>query len=220
MKRLSTIKFFGILLAGMALGFAAATAVSFWGKPNSPQFYGALSASLIAAAGLIFNSIYNDFSIRRRDAEATTREKTAAAIDLHFWLDHCATELDFIASALARLHKKLTSENKPTIDFSLEQFKEMLSSHFYEELLDRAKAASKLPPEMAGFIASKIYEAHTTADRIFGMNHASERFLPPTEQVDQYAKLVYMQKDKLKHANSLLGEYLIQIRALPRFPAD
>jgi hypothetical protein len=222
MKRLSSasIKIVAVSFASVAAGFAIATLVKFQGTDNSPQFYGAFAASLVAAIALIGGAFFNDSLSRSREEETRTRDRIAGAIDLHFWMDHCAAELDFIASALARLHAKLVSENKSAVDFSLNQFKDMISSHFYDELLDRAKSASKLPPEIAGFVTSEIYKAFTTADRILGLNHASEKFLPSTQQIDQYAKLVSMQKEKLKRTNSLVGEYLIQIGALPRFPDE
>ncbi|MBV9550026.1 MAG: hypothetical protein JO256_10185 [Alphaproteobacteria bacterium] len=217
MKLNSAVKLVGALLAGAAIGFALATALIFKNTANSPQFFGALAASLVAAAGLVFTTFYNDFSVRNREFEARNREKTAAAIDLHFWLSHCVAELDFISGALDLLHLKLTSENKGAIDYHLDQFKEVLSSHFYGELLERAKSSSILPPEIAGYVAEKLYETYTTADRNLAMRHASPGFVPTTDQVAQYAKLISMQKERLQRANSLLGEYLIEIHALPKF---
>jgi hypothetical protein len=218
MKWSSAVKPIGALLAGMAIGFAIATALIFKDRANSPQFFGALAASLVAAAGLVFTAFYNDFSVRHREAEARNRERIAATIDLHFWLGHCVAELDFISGALDRLYAKLASENKGTIEYPFNQFKEVLSSHFYGELLERAKSSSTLPPEIAGYVAEKLYEAYTTADRNLAMRHASPGFVPTTEHVAQYAKLISMQKERLRKANGLLGEYLIRIRALPKFP--
>lgn len=220
MKRFSPIKTLGTLLAGMAAGFALAISFTFWGSDGSPQFYGALTASLVAAATLIFGAFYNDFLARKREEDARIRERTAAAIDLHFWLAHCAEEFDFIVGALKRLQTKLVQGNKTAIDFSMEQFKEIISSHFYKELLDRATAASKLPPEMAGYIAGQIYKVFTTVDRMYALKHASDEFLPTTEQIGQYISLTVLQKEKLQRASGLLEEYLIDIHALPRFPKD
>ena len=220
MGRFNLIKALGALLAGAAIGFALATALTFWKSNNSPQFFGALTASLIAAAALVFGAFCNDFLARKRDEDARIRERIAAAIDLHFWLEHCAEELNFIASALERLQKRLIQGNKSTIDISIDQFKEVIASHFYNELLDRAKEASMLPPEMAGFIAAEIYKVFTTFDRLYSFKHASDKFLPSTDQVGQYAAVTISHKEKLQRASILLEQYLIDIRALPRLPKN
>ena len=127
-------------------------------------------------------------------------------------------ELDFIAGALTKLHTKLVSENKIAIGISPDQFKQIISSHFYDELLERAKSASKLTPEIAAYVAGAIYNAFTSVDRILVMRQASDQFVPTNDQVLQYAEIIRAQKTKLERANSLIGEYLIYIGVLPEFP--
>ena len=64
-----------------AIGFAAALPLVIWGSGKYPEFYGAFTAAIIAAAALIFGSFYQDSLTREREGLLLQQAKIAEAID-------------------------------------------------------------------------------------------------------------------------------------------
>jgi hypothetical protein len=217
-NRLLTLKYLALGTACAALGFAAAFSLIFQSSEESPEFYGAFTAALIAGATLIFAAYYRDNLERKRDERLIARERMVEAIDLYFWLEHCDGELEFIAEALIRIRDQLALENKTTINISTDQFLEIISSHFYGELLERAKTAAKLPPEIAGLITGDLYKTFTIVDRIFILRHASDTYRPSIERFEKYVFVINRRREILQRAAKFIGEYLVKEGALPRFP--
>jgi hypothetical protein len=208
---MTQFKSFGRIVACgtcLALGFAAALPLVAVGSGKETEFYGAFAAAIVAAAALILRAYYQDRLERQRIASQRERDRAAEAIDLCFWLDHAASELEFIAEILERLRNKFASENKNQIDMPAEQFREVISSHFFEELLTRAKVASQLPQEIAGTITRDIYETFTAVDRVFRLRGASGDFRPSLEKIDNYFIILDRRIEKLRSASIVIKEHL------------
>jgi len=217
-QRLPSIKNVAVCSAGLAIGYAIGTLLPL-DSESAPEFYGAFSAAFIAAAGLIFVTYFSDSLTNKRDEKLRADDRKSEAIDLCFWLEHCDHELEFVESALTRIREKLSLEGKTAVPIPLNQFKEVISSHFYGELLERAKAASRLTPEIAGLVAGDLYKTFTVVDRLFLLRQATSDYQPSVETIDQYIFVIGRRRKTLQDNARLLGEYLIQAKALPRFPS-
>ena len=183
---------------------------------NAPEFYGAFTAALVAAAALIFGAYYQDHLARLKDEKARTEERTAESIELCFWLDHCDSELEFILKVLTRMKERLSNSGRK-IDMPLDQFREVISSHFFDGLLQRVRAASRLNPEIAAFVTSEIYRTYTTVDRIFRLRGASEDFRPTLEDLEKYIFVLSRRRAKLQTAARLIEAQLVENGALPKY---
>lgn len=206
-------------LACAALGFAAALPIVVFGSDKSPEFYGAFAAAIIAAAALLLGSFYQDNLTRERDEKLLQQTRNAEAIDLCFWLRHCDGELEFIESALKRMRDNLKSQGKLSLEMPLERFRGIIAPHFHEELLEKAKIASKLTPEMAGLVAGDLYKTFIVADRIFLLRQATDDYQPSLEAIEKYVLVIGRRREVLRRDALLIEEFLVGKGALPRFPA-
>jgi hypothetical protein len=216
----SSKSFTNLVLYGAfaAAGFAAAILFVVPNGDKAPEFFGAFAAAIIAGVTLILGTFYQDNLTWRRDQKMRERDRNAEAIDLLFWLSHCDFELEFIASALGRIKEKLASENKNAIELPVDTFREIISPNFFGELLERAKAASKLPPEIAGLIAGDLYKTFTIVDRVFMLRQAVADYRPSIEAMEKYIFVVNRRKEKLQDDARLIEAHLVGKGALPKFP--
>lgn len=201
----------------LALGFSTATALTFWHSDKWPAFFGTLTAALIAGIVLIFGHYYQDQLARKRDRDALMRQRDVEAIDMCFWLQHCDHELEFIEGALSHIRDRLQSEEKPSLEIPLETFREVITPAFYRDLLDRAKAAAKLAPEISGLISSDLYKTFTTSDRIFLLRQAPSDYRPSLEAIEKYIFILGRRRSALQEDAKLIEAYLINKGTLPDY---
>ncbi len=173
-------------LTAAAVCIAAAIPFALWGTGKAPEFYGAFTAAIVAAIAVVVGAFYQSDLTRRRDDALRRQDQIAEAIDLRLWLEHAADELDFIVSILDRTIRQMTSDDKFQVDMSLDQFREVISPKFSDDLLARARAATRLPPGLAGQIARTLYKTFHTADRVLLLRGASEDYRPEKDQLEKY----------------------------------
>ena len=196
------------------LGFAASFPLVVWQSDKAPEFYGAFYAAIIAAAALLFGTYFQDNLAKRRDEDQRTKDRIANALGLRFWLSHSVHELEFIAGVLERMKSRMTSQGTSNISMPLDQFREGVTSQFFDELLPRAKQAALLPPNIAGQITRDIYETFTATDRIFRLRGASSDFRPSADDIEQYLFLLNVRTAKFRRAADLVEEYLVGVGAM------
>lgn len=138
----------------MGLAFAAVASVVvipllLWGSDRAPGYFGAFTAAIVAAIAVVLGAFYQADLVRRRDEDLRRRSQIAETIDLYFWLGHASREMEFVAGLLEKMHTQLIDGNIAQVRMPVEQFREMVSAHFMEELLSRAQVASRLPFDIA-----------------------------------------------------------------------
>jgi hypothetical protein len=220
MRNVLTANNLAIGVTCLVIGYSAATVLTFWHSDTWPEFFGTLTAASVAAIALIFGHYYQDRLARNRDREALTKARHAEAVDLCFWLRHCDYELEFIETALIRIQDKLKSDGKSSLAVSTETFRQIVTPNFHSDLLDRAKAASKLTPEISGLISADLYKTFTVADRIFLLKQAARDYQPTVEAIEKYIFVLGRRRAVLRDDAKLIEEYLIGKGALPRFPEE
>lgn len=204
--------------ASAALGFAAAFFFAAPGIDKAPEFFGAFAAAIIAAAALIIATFYQNDLNRRRDQDARDRDRTASAIDLCFWLNHCDYELEFIANTLAGIQEHLMAQGQTHSSLPMETFRTVISPRFFDDLIKRAKQAAELPAEIAGAITRDLYKTSTISDRIFLLNHAASDFRPSLKHIEEYIFLINLRREALQKGARAIAAYLMEAKALPDFP--
>ncbi|MEI9991866.1 MAG: hypothetical protein WDM86_17745 [Rhizomicrobium sp.] len=210
--------FIGSTLA--ALCVAAAIPIALWGSDKAPEFYGAFTAAIVAAVAVVLGAYYQDELTRRRDDILRKQDATAEAIDLCFWLEHAANEVEFIANLLAKTREHLVADDASRLEMPIEQFREVMSAKFFAELLPRAKMAAHLPAEIAGTVVQAIYRTFHVADRILMLRGASNGFHPTLEQIDSYLLILDRRSKKLHEAATLIEDHLNGIGALNSIGGD
>lgn len=200
-------------IAGAMLGFPLAFAVTFWNSTSSAEFFGAFAAAFIAAAALILGAFNQDYIERKREDDFRQQKQTADALDLCFWLDHAAQELDNILKLVREMRDTLVVDEKANLEMPLEQFREVVTAQFLKELPQRAKAASQLPPKLASIVSRDLYRAYALADRILFLRGASSAFKPSINALNSYVMLIDHQKGKFRRSTLLVEEYLIGVGA-------
>jgi hypothetical protein len=220
MRNVPTTNSLAIAVACLAVGFSAAIVLTFWYSDKWPEFFGTLTAASVAGAALIFGHYYQDRLARNRDWDTLAKAREADAIDLCFWLRHCDYELEFIETALIRTQDKLKSDGQSSLAVPVEIFREIITPNFHRDLLERAKAASTLTPEISGLISGDLYKTFTVADRIFLLRQAASDYQPTLEAIEKYIFVLGRRRKALREDAKLIEEYLIGKGALPRFPEE
>jgi hypothetical protein len=203
------------LLRGAAIGgvCAAGTAVIaipilLWGSERAPEFYGAFTAAIVAAVAVVLGAYYQAFLVRRRDDELRKHEQFAEATDLCYWLDHAAVEMDFIANVLLGIGQHLSQEGQSTLDWPPDRYSEVVTSQFMNDLLARARAASRLPKEIAGPVAQVLYRSFTAIDRVHRLRGVPDAFRATADHVAKHEELARFEADRLRAARRLLEAHI------------
>ena len=147
-----------------AAGIAAMIPFFVGGSDKAPQFYGAFTAAIVAAIAVVLGAHYQAELTRRRDDEVARRVEIAEATDLFFWLEHAIGEMTFIADLLQSFHDQLGEDD--VLKMPMEQYREVASSRFMEELRERAKSAARLSPVLAVAVAPTLYKTFLAVDRV------------------------------------------------------
>jgi hypothetical protein len=205
------------LVAGLALatlGLAGAVPIVFRGVSGAPEFYGAFTAAIVAAIAVVLGAYYQSELTRRRDDALLKQERITEAIDLCYWLNHASSEMEFIALILAQTRTWLTENGKTQVEMPLSQFREVVSSKFFEELLPKAKAAARLPAEISAMVSREIYSTFQAADRILLLRGASDSFRPTVDQLDKYLVVANRRCERLRDAFQAIEKWLVREGAI------
>jgi hypothetical protein len=194
--------------ACLALGFACAFPIAFWGTAKAPEFYAALTTALITAVALLLGYAYQAALGKRREDEARRRKEVGEAIELYYWLEHSINEMGFIEDVLVRMRDRATEDKESRIKLPADQFKEIISSKIFPELLARAKLASQLPPAISASVTRAIYGTFTISDRIFMLRGAGADFLPSVEDLEKFIVISQTRQRKLQSAADTVREHL------------
>lgn len=186
MGKPSLISKFSTIALGVAVGFAAAIAILSWGTAKAAEFYGAFTAAIVAAVAVILGAYYQAELTRQRDKEIRLEEQAASALDLLYWLEHAIAELNFIVQLLVEVGEDFRAGKLDDKELPIEQFREMVSANFMNELLVRAKETTRLPPSIAQPVTKILYRTFTTADRVYHLRGGVEPFRPGQEKIDRY----------------------------------
>lgn len=205
-----------IAVVCFAAGFSAAIAWNIEYSGKSPEFYGALVAALVAASALIFGNYYRALLEQRRDNHLRRTEQLSEALDLRFWLNHAVHELEFVRDILVNLQAELTAKGKTQTEMPFDQFREVISAQFFNELTAKARAASHLPFAMAGKVTKELYNTFTATDRIFRLRGASEKYRPSTEDLGQYIDILNSRIKRLAESGDSIEDHLLKTEAFKR----
>jgi hypothetical protein len=203
------------VVRGAAIGLALAggvgvVAIPFlvWGSEHSPEFFGAFAAAIVAAIAVVLGAYCQHDLMRKRDAERRDIELIGETIELMFWLDYAAKEMDFIAVALREIHTRMIECELSEIEMPVVEFRRVVSARFMDELLARAKEASKLPEKVAAPVVQTLYDTASQAERIYDLRVVSPAFKPQITDVETYIKIVQVRADKLHEAKEIIGVYV------------
>jgi hypothetical protein len=190
-----------------AVGLAATIPFLLWGNDKAPEFYGAFMAAIVAAIAVVLGAYYQAELTRRRDDEIAQREEIAAATDLFFWLGHAIREMEFIEDVLRRFHSNL-QDNESKLDLTLDRFREVVSSHFMDDLRQRAQIAARLSPRLGAEVAPILYDTFLAADRIYRFRGASETGMFSRETLDKHIFVTTRRISELRKAQDAVGTFL------------
>ncbi|HXC56734.1 MAG TPA: hypothetical protein VNU97_15660 [Rhizomicrobium sp.] len=196
------------------LGLSGAIPFLIWGSNGAPEFYGAFTAAIVAAVAVVIGTQYQAELTRKRDDALRSEDRVAEAIDLCLWLEHAADELDFVAGILERAIERLALDGKSQIEMPLEQFRQVISPKFVDDLLIRAKMATRLPPGLAGQVARTLYKTFHVADRALLLRGASELYRPNKEQVEKYLFVLRRRAGLIRRAAENVEIHLVTIGAM------
>jgi hypothetical protein len=212
------------VVRGAAIGLSLAAGVGVvaipllvWGSEHSPDFFGAFAAAIVAAVAVVLGAYYQASLNRQRDDELRKRDQTAEIVEMYFWLGHAAREMEFIASVLSKMHSRLAENARYQLQMPVEQFREMISAHFMDELLLRAKAASKLPFDLASPLVHVLYGTFSEADRIYRLRGATPEYHPSIEEFEKYVNVAQARTKKLEDAKAEVETYLCTTKGIGRF---
>jgi len=208
------LRYFIMGSTAAALCIAATIPIVLWGYEKAPEFYGAFTAAIVAAVAVILGAYYQAELTRRRDDLLRKQQETAEAVDLCFWLEHAADEVEFIADVLAKSRERLVASDASRLEMPIGQFREVVSAKFFGDLLARAGMAARLPAEIAGIVVQTIYRTFHVADRILMLRGASDDFRPRIEQIDSYLLILNRRARQLHEAAALIEDHLNGIGAL------
>jgi len=204
-------------LALVAGGTVVVIPFLFWGSSHAPEFFGAFTAAIVAAVAVVLGAHYQASLTRQRDDEIRKRDQTGEILELYFWLGHASQEMEFIADILDRMKARMAVSAQTKLPLPLQQFREITSSAFMDELLERAKAASKLPVDVSSVAVHVLYGTYTEADRIYRHRGATEDYHPPTEILEKYASVAHARAKKLEAASKEIELYLCTTKGMGRF---
>jgi hypothetical protein len=151
---------------------------------------------------------------RKRDESLRDQDRTADAIDLCLWLEHAADELDFVISILARTMQKMASDGKLHVEMPLEQFRQIISPRFIDDLPARAQMATRLPQDLASKVARTLYKTFHVADRALLLRGASEHHQPSKEQLERYLFVLRRRASRIRNASEQIEIYLVTAGAM------
>ena len=198
----------GAVWAG--LGFAAAIPLLIWGSDKAPEFYGAFTAAIVAAIAVILGAYYQAELTRRRDDTIARQAQIAEATDLFLWLEHAIGEMNFIARVLEGFGDSLNGDDANKLNMPLEQYREVVSSQFMEELRDRAKAAARLSPVLGVIVAPTLYDTFLAIDRIYRFRGASPDAKFGLKQIEQHLFVTRRRIAKLEEAQIAAQNFLLE----------
>lgn len=167
-----------------ALGFAAVIPFLLWGSDKAPEFYGSFVAAIVAAVAVVLGAYYQAELSRRRDDEILKQTQIAQATDLFLWLEHAIGEMEFIARVLSGIRDSLANKGETSLDMPIEQYREVVSSQFMEELRDRAKTAARLSPALGIIVAPILCDTFLAIDRVYRFRGSSPSFKPSAQNVE------------------------------------
>jgi hypothetical protein len=207
-------KYLIVGLVVVASLFAVTMPVLVWGSDKAPEFFGAFTAAIVAAVAVIIATYYQADLTRRRDALLKKEEEISDAVDLCFWLEHAANEMDFIARTLGGIRGNLIASGKTHIEMPTGQLREITSAKFFDELLSRAQAAARLPKEISRQIVRTIYATLTVSDRMLMLRGATDDFRPSIENIDRYLFVLGRRTQEFRSAAVLIENHLVSVGAM------
>jgi len=189
-----------------AAGLAAAIPLFVWGSDKAPEFYGAFTAAIVAAVAVVLGAYYQAELTRRRDDQIAQQDRIAGATDLFLWLEHAIGEMNFIAKILESFRDGLSQEGK--LDMPLDQYGEVVSSQFMEELRDRAKSCARLSPVLAIMVAPALYDTFLAVDRIYRFRGIVGDAQLDRKQIERHVLVTRRRIAKLEEAQAEVGKFL------------
>jgi hypothetical protein len=221
MGRITLLQYLVASAVWVAVGIAVALPLYIWGSDKAPEFYGAFTAAIVAAIAVILGSYYQAELARKRDAALYEQERTASALDLLFWIENAADEMNFIAEILTGMRDRIAqAPNDPELDMPLERFRESVSAKFMNELPARAHEASQLPAGLAEPVTRTLYQTSRTADRIWHLRGASAHYRPRLKDLQQHILVAQAREKQLRMCARSLRTYLFGTDALAYPPED
>lgn len=191
-----------------ALGFAGVIPFLLWGSDKAPEFYGSFVAAIVAAIAVVLGAYYQAELSRRRDDEILKQTQIAEATDLFLWLEHAIGEMKFIATMLDGFNRDLAARKETSLNMPVEQYREVVSSQFMEELKERAKMVARLSPTLGIIGAPALYDTFLAIDRVYRFRGASPGFKPSIQNIEQHLFITNRRITKLLEAQTKVGKFL------------
>lgn len=208
------------VVRGAAIGLLCAAAIVVvavpylvLGSQHAPEFFGSFVAALVAAIAVIIAAYYQSTLTRQRDEEQHRREQYATAVDLCCWLDHAASELEFIADTLAGMSRRLIEDGASDLDWTQQQYREVVSAEFMCELPARAKCAALLPWSVAEPVARAIYKTFMRVERLHWRRGIPDNQTVTASHVAEHEQIVRTEAARLRAAQQALSEYTLSAPA-------
>lgn len=204
----------GDILRGAVLGLVCTAAAAIiaipllvWDSERAPEFFGAFTAAIVAAVAVILGAFYQHDLTRQRDEERRRRKQYVQAIDLCFWLDHAASELEFIADTLVEMSHHLKETGAFSLDWTQQHYREVVSAEFMNELPARAKSAAQLPWSVAEPVAKSLYQTFMHVERLHWRRGISDAQTITAAHIAAHAQIVRAEAARLRSAQQLLSEH-------------
>ena len=115
------------------------------------------------------------------------------------------------------MHAILSEKGQPLLQMPMDQFREVITSRFMDELMVRAKAASKLPFDIAAPVVHVLYGTYSEADRIYQLRGAKTDYQPQIEEIEKYANVALARAKKLDDTVTEIETYLCTTKGISRF---
>lgn len=199
------------LVLGAGIGFVCAAGAAMfvipyllWGHEHAPEFFGSFLAAIVAAVAVVLGAYYQAALTRKRDEQLRQQDQLADAVDLCHWLSHAATEMEFVADVLLGIGQHLSQERQTSLDWPLERYREVVSAQFMNELLGRAKTASRLPSNLAGPVSQVLYASFTVADRVYRLRGVPDQFRATADHIAKHEALARKMAGKLNACHEML----------------
>jgi hypothetical protein len=217
----SFLRYLAASAVWVAIGIAVALPLYIWGSDRAPEFYGGFIAAIVAAIAVVLGSYYQAELTRKRDAALRDQERTASALDLLFWIENAADEMNFIAAILADMKDRVAvAPSDGALDMPLERFREVVSAKFISELPIRAREASQLPAGLSEPVTRTLYQTFRTADRVWHLRGAIDVYRPSLKALEQHLIVVQAREHQLRDCALSLRAYLFDRNLLAWAQAD
>jgi hypothetical protein len=116
--------------------------------------------------------------------------------------------MEFIADTLAGMCRHVEEEGKSTLHLTSDQYRDVITSEFMNELVSRAKAATQLPLPVAEPLANALYKTFMRVERLHWRRGISDTMTLTSAHVADHELVVRIEVERLRNAQMALKDYI------------